>query len=91
MDFIFLSAAAFEDMSAQDKTVLYARMSDPVFQSFCDAQEKHARDQLTSLDPDERGVTADEFRQRVREARLIHTFWSEFKAFTTEWAKRAQK
>lgn len=88
---IFMSVAAFDTLTRQERDFLCARFSDPLMMRFIDEQEKAARNQLTALDPDEFDESSDDFRQRVRNARLIWRFWNDFREFTQQFAQRAQQ
>lgn len=87
---IFMSVAAFDGLSKQERDFCVARFSDPTFMRFIDAQEKAARDQLTKIDPDDQ-ESSDDFRQRVRNARLIWRFWNDFREFSAAFAARSTR
>jgi hypothetical protein len=82
---------AFNDMSKAERDMLCARFADPLFMRFFDFQEQAAREQMAMLDPDDKEMTADEFRQRAREFRAVWQFWNEFRELANEWAARSNK
>lgn len=84
-DLVFFSVPAFDKLSRQQREMMIARFSDPLFLTFLDEQEIAAKDQLASINPDDAEENSEDFRQRVRKAATIWRFWSDFKTLTAQF------
>lgn len=89
MELNFFSVLAFDKLNKAEQDILLARFTDTTFMRFLDEQERAAKDQLTSLDPDDTEESSDDFRQRVRKATAIWRFWNDFKTITAQLIARS--